>query len=176
MSIIPADKDGGPKDACDRRIETALQKSFDASALALRAALANSLMSRAMLSWMEEHQESAGKLPRDLRALLKNLSLAVGFAADSSLHALQFSAKALASNMVTRRNVWLRHWDVDQGSQSRLLAFPFRGEKLFGQTLDPLLVESKDKRKVLPTNKRDFTKGSELFLRFQDFLLASRVI
>lgn len=37
-SIIPADGDGGPKDAYDRRIETALWKSFDVSALALRAA------------------------------------------------------------------------------------------------------------------------------------------
>lgn len=119
-SVIPADGDGGPKDACDRHIEMALRKSFDASALALRAVSANSLMSRAMMSWIEEFQESAGKLPKDIRALLKKISLAASFAAESSLDALQFSAKSLASNVVAQRSVWVQHWDVDQGSQSWL--------------------------------------------------------
>lgn len=130
-SVIPADGDGGPKDACDRQIESGLQKSFDASALALRVASANLLMARATMSWIEDYQNSAGKLPKDLRNLFKKLSLAAGFAADSSLDALQFSAKAMASNVVAQWNVWLQYWDVDQGSQSRLLAFPFLGGKAF---------------------------------------------
>lgn len=157
-SVILTDGDNGPRDPCDRRIESALKKGFDASALALRSASATSVMARASLAWVEDFQKAAGKLPKETRNLLKKLSLATSFMADSTQDSLQFAAKAMASNVVARRSVWLRHWEVDQGSQSRLAAFPFMGEKLFGQTLDPLLVENKDKRKVLPTNKRDFPK------------------
>lgn len=61
----------------------------------------------------------------------------------------------MAQNMATTGAIWLRNWDGDTGSQSKLANFPFEGEKLFGSALELLLVESKDKRKVLPSAKKD---------------------
>lgn len=43
-----------------------------------------------------------------------------------------------------------------------MLAFSFASKKLFGQTLDPLFVENRDKRKVLPMVKKNPTKGRSL--------------
>lgn len=45
------------------------------------------------------------------------------------------------------------------GGRPRLMAFPFSGIKLFGQALDPLLVENMDKGKVLPTAKKEAPKS-----------------
>lgn len=162
-AIIPSEREGGPKDPCDRRVEAALKRGFETSSLALRATTANSVIARAMMAWIEELENSREKMSRTMRNSLRKISMAAAFTADSSLDTMQFIAKSLASNVAARRSVWLRRWEVDQGSQSRLAAFPFAGDKLFGQTLDPLLVENKDKKKVLPTIKKDPPKGRATF-------------
>lgn len=115
-TIIPSEGEGGPKDSCDPRVESALKRGFETSALALQASVANSVMARAMLSWIEDLEKSGEKLSRAGRNSLKKISLAAAFTANSSLDALQFTAKSLASNVVARRSVWLRHWEVDQDS------------------------------------------------------------
>lgn len=96
--------------------------SFDASALALRTASANSAMARGSRSWIEDYQEPGGKMGHENCTTPERSSLAAGFTA-SSLDAIQVKARSLASNVVARWNVWLRHWEVDQGSQSRLSAW-----------------------------------------------------
>lgn len=101
-SVIPADGEGGRKDACGISAQ-----SFDSSALALRAVSANSVMARAFMSWIEAYQKTSGKMLCDLHNLLKKDSLAIGLTADSSLDTLQFTTKSMASNVVARRNVWL---------------------------------------------------------------------
>lgn len=42
---------------------------------------------------------------------------------------------------------------------SRLVGVPFKGEKLFRAALEPLFIETKDKRKVLPSNKKESNRG-----------------
>lgn len=59
--------------------------------------------------------------------------------------------------------MWLRHWEGDAGSASRLVGVPFKGEKLFGETLEPLLMENKDKQKVLVSNKKEPPKKNQFF-------------
>lgn len=89
------------------------------------------------------------------------MALSAAYSVDASLDSVQFCSRSLASN------VGLRSWEVDTGSQARL-ASPFFGGKLFGQGLDPLLIESKDKNKVLPTGNKSETK-SKMFQSFRSF-------
>lgn len=56
--------------------------------------------------------------------------------------------------ILARRNFWLRHWEGDSVSVTRIINIPFEGEKYFGEALKPLLVESKDKHMVLTSNKK----------------------
>lgn len=60
---------------------------------------------------------------------------------------------------MARCNLWLHQWEVDEGSQARLVSVPFSGSKLFGQALDPLLIESCDKCKVLPMVRKEQSRG-----------------
>lgn len=73
----------------------------------------------------------------------------------------------MTANVVSHRNIWLCNWEVDSGSQNRLVGLPFQGAKLFGHALEPILVESKDKKRMLPTStKKEVTKTKKQFFRF----------
>lgn len=56
--------------------------------------------------------------------------------------------------MVAGWHTWLHNWDTDAASLTKVVSVPFQGTKLFGEGLEPLLVETKGKRKILPTKDR----------------------
>lgn len=120
-------------------------------------------MSRAVVLWMDEILESKLKLPMQVLSTLKKVSLAVDFASDSSLDALQFADKAMGSYAVARKSVWLRGWDGDAASVACLASLPFQGGKLFVKALEPHLVEGKDKKMVLPPSKKESAKRQQTF-------------
>lgn len=68
-----------------------------------------------------------------------------------------FNSRLMANQVVvTHRNMWWRGWSKgDSTSVARLAVLPFKGEKIFGESLDPHLAEDDDKCKVLPSHKKD---------------------
>lgn len=76
------------------------------------------------MAWVEDFAVSDPCIARATCNVLKKVSLEAAFTANLSLAAMQFSTKALAANVVVRRNIWLCQWEVDQGSQVRLLPVP----------------------------------------------------
>lgn len=90
----------GPKDATNKRVETFLKHNFEATALALKAASANSIMVRATYFSAKELSASS-KLSKKAKSQLKKISLATAFALDSSFDTLQLPVHAMAANMVT---------------------------------------------------------------------------
>lgn len=172
-TVIPLEGDGGPRNPCDKRVETALKRVFESTSNAPRTSAATLVFARAIILWAEELPKQDFKLSKHTKDTLKKMALSAAYAADASLESMQFCSRAIVSNVVARRNVWLRHWEVDTGSQASLAASPFSGSKLFGQVLDPLLIESKDKRKVLPTVSKTENK-SKTFQPFHSFRLQGR--
>lgn len=96
---VLSEGEGGPKDPCGRRVESALKRDFRASLLALHVSAANTVLSRAMLAWIEDFQKTEQKLSWPMHNTPKKISLAAAFTVGYSLDALQFNAKALASNV-----------------------------------------------------------------------------
>lgn len=141
-----------------QRIELSLKRSFETSSQALRAAASNSLMARATCFWAEDMALKEPKLSKRAKNSLKKISLAAALTADSSYDARQLSARAMAPNVAARRNIWLRQWDGDSSSVSGLVGVPFKGEK-FGEALEPFLIETKDKREVLPSGRKEHIWG-----------------
>lgn len=168
-SCVPVDGDIWPKNPSDRRMETSLKRSFEFSSCAFRAESATSVMSRAAFIWAQEASKQK-KLPKSTKSLLKRIALASAFASDASLDAMRFSARAMSSNVTTRRTLWLKSWTGEPSSHNKLINLPFEGGKLFGKALDPILVEAKDKRKILPPGKRDSQKSkTSSFRSFRTF-------
>lgn len=138
----------------DRRCEHSLVRSHQATAWSVKASLAASFFNRASILWLRQLQ---AKLPiSDLRAQqdISKIIVALEFSADATLNSSRFAAKAIGSSIAARRLLWLRQWQADAKSKWRLASSPFEGPKLFGAPLEPLLVESKDKKRILPSLSR----------------------
>lgn len=85
----------------------------------------------------------------------QNISMASAFMADASLGSVQISQGHGWSGCDVQK-CWFRDWNKgDPTSASRLAILPFKGEKLFSESLNPHLVEDTGKRKVLPSHKKD---------------------
>lgn len=78
--------------------------------------------------------------------------------ADASKDMAQHSAHAMAADVTMRQTAWLRKWGVD--------VIPFKGGNLFGEALEPMLIETKGKKKVLPTTERPVKQSSKAGHRF----------
>lgn len=143
-SSIPVDGDCLSRDCTNRKTEVSLKCNFELSAFTFRAASANSVMSRAAFIWAEELADMK-KLPK--AAKMKKLPLAAAFTADAFLDAMHLTL--MSSNFSARRALWLHSWKGDAGAFSELINTPFEGGKLFGASLDAILVETRDKRKIL---------------------------
>ncbi|KAJ6653623.1 hypothetical protein lerEdw1_009057 [Lerista edwardsae] len=125
------------------------------------------MFSRAAFLWTRELLADFD-VPEEVRKDLRKIEAATAFAADATADAVQLSARSMAASVTVRQNTWLRHWDVDAASQSRVIGLPFKGEKLFGEALVPLLVESKGKKGVLPSREkssRTQSRSSPQFFR-----------
>lgn len=148
----------GPSEKClhpeEKKAEKTLIKGHQASAWAIQASSVASFFNRATILWLRQLQ--ARLPPSDQRSHqdLNKILAAVEFSADATLNAARFSAKAIGTSVTSRRLLWLRNWQADIRSKWRLASSPFVGEKLFGSQLDPLLIETKDHRKVLPALNR----------------------
>lgn len=166
-SILPMDADGLPKDQCDRRIEQALRRDFEASANSLRAAASASLFARASYVWASKLITPEVDIDKEFKDEIKKVALASAFAADATFDAFQMASRAMAYSVAARRNTWLRCWEADPSAQTKLAAVPFLGFNLFGDALERYLVEDKDKKKVLPSKKKEH-RPRKRFRSFRD--------
>ncbi|XP_070587196.1 lamina-associated polypeptide 2, isoforms alpha/zeta-like [Erythrolamprus reginae] len=153
----------------ERRAETLLKKAHQMAAWALRAASTATIFNRASIMWLQEVQSRMGPEDSRLKQDLNKLLAAAEFSADATLHAAKFSARGMASTISSRRLLWLRHWQADAKSKWRLSSAPFQGTKLFGEVLESVLVEDKDKRKILTRSSRRQDRNNTLYRRRQSF-------
>ncbi|XP_034265608.1 uncharacterized protein LOC117661164 [Pantherophis guttatus] len=138
----------------DKKFERSLVKDHQASAWSIQASLAASFFNRASILWLHQLQERLP--PSDMRSHqdINKILTAVEFSANATLNAARFSAKAIGASVTSHRLLWLRQWQADVRNKWRLASAPFSGNNLFGLALDPLLIETKDHRKILPALSR----------------------
>ncbi|XP_058020135.1 uncharacterized protein LOC131188700 isoform X2 [Ahaetulla prasina] len=89
---------------------------------------------------------------------------AVEYTADATMSSAKYVAKSIASSVTARRFLWLKNWQADTKRRWRLASVPFKGAKLFGEALEPVLTETKGKKKVLTAlSRRGDTRFSPSF-------------
>lgn len=98
---------------------------------------------------------TGGSRIKDLKDEIKKIALAAAFAADVSLDAFQMSSRAMDYSVAARHRSWLRCWEADSSTQAKVAAVPFRGVNLFGDAFDHYLIKDKNKKKVLPSIKKE---------------------
>lgn len=109
--------------------------------------------------------ESEHRLIEGATRMLK----ATSFAADATLDGMISASRAIGFSVVARRGIWLHAWQADLHSKQLVAAYLYRGGKLFGPSLEEILVETKDKKKALPKTlrKSDQRGPSFRFLAFR---------
>lgn len=116
--------------------------SFEAAGGALKASVAGSMFSRACYLQTQDLLKNF-EILEDARRDIRKISSASAFASDATADAVQPNAWAMAATVTVRRNTQLRHWDVNAAALAKVVGILFKGEKLFGEALEPLLVETK---------------------------------
>lgn len=137
----------------DRKAEI-LRKNHQSAAWAIKAATLASFFNRASLIWLHQLQDRLPPEDKWLHQDINKLVAAAEYWADVSLDAAKFTSRALTATVESCRLLWLRQWRADIKSKWQLASVPFKGSTLFGDALTPILVEDKDKRKVMPFSYR----------------------
>ncbi|XP_013912155.1 PREDICTED: FH1/FH2 domain-containing protein 3 [Thamnophis sirtalis] len=135
----------------DKRTELALRKTFLVATWVIKAASSASFFNHATLMWLEQMQERV--LAHDVRLLqdISKVIAATKFSADATL---KFASMALSSSVSARRMVCLWNLQADAKAKWKLAAGPYVGKKLFGEVLDPIFIENKNKCKALPVTTK----------------------
>ncbi|XP_013907846.1 PREDICTED: ribosomal RNA processing protein 36 homolog isoform X1 [Thamnophis sirtalis] len=168
-SIVPASDYMESLNLEDKKAEASFRKTHLACAWAIRAATAASFFNRASLIWLRQILDRIPPEDSRLRWDINKLVTATEYSADATLDAAKFASRALASNVTSRRIACLRHWEADMLSKWHLASAPFKGGNLFGDALDPVLIENKYKKKVLPSSNRRVDRRSSPYARRQRF-------
>lgn len=103
LALLPSEGEVGPKESCDKRIDTALKRSFQASSQGFRVSEANSIFSWAAYRWAED-LVSGTSLPARVRSSLKMIALASTASANCAFDSLELSSRVMAMGVVARRN------------------------------------------------------------------------
>lgn len=152
----------------DKRLEHSLTKAHQAAAWAIKASSAASFFNRATLMWIKQLQNCLPVSDTRTHQDVNKIVAALEYSADTTLNASRFAGKAIGSNIISRRLLWLCHWQADAKNKWQLASSPYSGDRLFGAPLESLLIESKDKRKILPSlSRRGEVHPSSFFRPFR---------
>lgn len=80
------------------------------------------------------------------------------FSVDAMLDILSVCSRAMASAAVARQTLWLRAWQADIQTIRIISSYPFQGDRLFGEALDKILVETRDKKKATHKSLRKYER------------------
>ncbi|NXN93276.1 LAP2A protein, partial [Rhinopomastus cyanomelas] len=162
---VPADMDALPADPTDRKVEEAIKRSFKLAAAHLGVSIYCTYASRALLIWLEEEQARfknkwvpSGAMQRK-RRLCK---LAANFIQDAAEDSLRLTVKIMACLTTAWRAVWLRPWASSLDLKRKLLSLPYRGGRLFGESLAQIMKDFSEHKRSLHKLKKS-SAGSSSF-------------
>ncbi|XP_034262888.1 uncharacterized protein LOC117658879 [Pantherophis guttatus] len=153
VNMITNDPDEGLNPE-DRKAEISLRKAYHAAAWGVKSATAASFFNRTSVLWLKELQARIPATDVQAHKDLNNLIMAAEYSADATLNSAKFASRAIASSVTARRLLWLRYWQASMKFKWKLASAPFKGENLFGEALEPVLIETHDNKKVLRSMSR----------------------
>lgn len=117
---------GSLSDPMDKRIDSLLKKTWDSSLGNLKPAMAMTVVARNMEYWLTQikaHIE-AGTPKETILSSFPTLLKGVAYMADASAESVRMSARSSALANSARRALWLKTWQGDTGSKSKLCGIP----------------------------------------------------
>ena len=143
-------------ESMDKRMDSLLKKSWDSTLGSLKPAMAATVVARNMEFWLNQLQThiEEGTAQEHILSSFPTLLRGIAYIADASAELVRMAARSSALANSTRRALWLKTWQGDCASKTKLCGIPFTGELLFGPGLEKVLDRTADKKKAFPLKRK----------------------
>ncbi|XP_006875989.1 PREDICTED: lamina-associated polypeptide 2, isoforms beta/gamma isoform X1 [Chrysochloris asiatica] len=125
---------GASTEACDKQLDLALCRTYEAAASALQIATHTAFVARAMQADISQAAQILSSDPSQKDQALGILSKtydAASFLCEAAFDEVKMAAHTMGSSTVGRRYLWLKDCKLNPASKNKLVVTPFKGGTLF---------------------------------------------
>uniref|UniRef100_A0A8C6HWT0 Thymopoietin n=1 Tax=Mus spicilegus TaxID=10103 RepID=A0A8C6HWT0_MUSSI len=122
-------------ESCDKHLDLALCRSYEAAASALQIAAHTAFVAKSLQADISQAAQIINSDPSDAQQALRILNRtydAASYLCDAAFDEVRMSACAMGSSTMGRRYLWLKDCKISPASKNKLTVAPFKGGTLFG--------------------------------------------
>ncbi|KAM6214209.1 thymopoietin isoform 1-T1 [Rhynchocyon petersi] len=135
-------------EACDKQLDSALCRTYEAAALALQIATHTAYVARAMQKDISQAAQllnsDPGQMPQALEILSKTYD-AASFLCEAAFDEVKVAAHTMGTSTLGRRHLFLKDCKVNTASKNKLMIAPFKGGTLFGGEVHKIIKKRGNK-------------------------------
>ena len=143
-------------ESMDKKMDSLLKRSWDSTLGSLKPAMAVTVVARNMEFWLNHLQTHIEEetVKEQILSSFPTIMRGIAYIADASAELVRMAARSSALANSTRRALWLKTWQGDCASKTKLCGIPFTGDLLFGPGLEKVLDRTADKKKAFPLKRK----------------------
>lgn len=138
----PAGSQASSTEPCDKHLELALYRAYEAAASALQIATHTAFVVKAMQADISQAAQILSSDPGCTHQALGILSKtydAASFICEAAFDEVKMAAHTMGSSTLGRRYLWLKDCKISPASKNKLAVTPFKGGTLFGGEVHKLI-------------------------------------
>uniref|UniRef100_A0A8D1ZB10 Thymopoietin n=1 Tax=Sus scrofa TaxID=9823 RepID=A0A8D1ZB10_PIG len=132
----PANIQAASTESCEKQLDLALCRTYEAAASALQIATHTAFVVQAMQADISKAAQILSTDPSRMHQALGTLSKtydAASFLCEAAFDGVKMAAHTMGSSTLGRRYLWLRDCKINPASKNKLVVTPFKGGTLFGR-------------------------------------------
>ncbi|XP_004464190.1 thymopoietin isoform X1 [Dasypus novemcinctus] len=135
-------------ESCDKQLDLALSRAYEAAASALQIATHSAFVVRAMQADISQTAQILSSDPSHVHQALGILSKtydAASFLCEAAFDEVKMAAHAMGSSTLGRRYLWLKDCKINPASKNKLAVTPFKGGTLFREEIHKVIKKCRNK-------------------------------
>lgn len=140
---------GSSTESCDKHLDLALCRSYEAAASALQIAAHTAFIAKSLQADISQAAQIINSDPSGAQQALEILNRtydAASYLCDAAFDEVRMSACAMGSSTMGRRHLWLKDCKVNPASKNKLTVAPFKGGTLFGGEVHKVIKKRGNKQ------------------------------
>uniref|UniRef100_UPI0001561846 LAMINA-ASSOCIATED POLYPEPTIDE 2 ISOFORMS ALPHA/ZETA n=1 Tax=Mus musculus TaxID=10090 RepID=UPI0001561846 len=136
-------------ESCDKHLDLALCRSYEAAASALQIAAHTAFVAKSLQADISQAAQIINSDPSDAQQALRILNRtydAASYLCDAAFDEVRMSACAMGSSTMGRRYLWLKDCKISPASKNKLTVAPFKGGTLFGGEVHKVIKKRGNKQ------------------------------
>lgn len=136
-------------ESCDKQLDLALCRSYEAAASALQIAAHTAFVAKSLQADISQAAQMINSDPNDALQALEILSRAydaASYLCDAAFDEARMCACTMGSSTMGRRYLWLKDCKISPASKNKLTVAPFKGGALFGGEVHKVIKKRGNKQ------------------------------